>query len=129
MAQIVLDIEEIAKLISGFVRENKRIAQVSTEDSLLKFKINTPGILPSVTVAMEFNEFRQGKAIFRLQANPLIKLIIEFFDLPATEWLQITASHIVVDVNRLIESKKPNIRISDIRQPDVGKFLIDVHIL
>lgn len=128
MAQIVISNEEFIKLISGFVPENQRISSVTAEDSKIKFKIKTPGILPSATVVLEFNRFSQNRAIFHLQANPLIKLIIEFFEMPGLDWLQINSSEISVDVNSVLRSKVSNLRVTDIRRPAPDQYLVDIEI-
>ena len=129
MAQIVLHNDELIKLISGFVSKNQRISEVSAERSKIKIKIKTPGILPSATIILEFDRFAQNKAFFRLQANPLIKLIIDFFEMPGLDWLHITASEISVDVNKVLKSKVSNLRITDIRQPAPDQYLVDLEIL
>ena len=128
MAQIVLSANELVKLMSAFAIDSGRVSEVKAEQSKIKFKIQTPGILPSVTVSIEFEEYVQGQAVFALEANPLVKLAIEMFDMPGMNWLKITSSQITVDVNALVQQKMPNMRVVNIQQPSPGQFLIEMQI-
>ncbi len=128
MAQVVLANNELVKLMANFIQLTDRISQISAEGSKIKFKIKTPGILPSVWVAIEFQEFYRGLAYFKLEANPLVKLIIEYFDVPDMEWLKIESSQISVDVNHVLKEREPNLSVTNIQQSAVGQFLVDLEI-
>ncbi len=127
MAQIVLSIQEVSTLISGMLQNETRILAVTAENSAIKFNIQTPGILPSVSIAITFAEFKEGKAHFHLKANPLVQRIIERFKHPALRHLKIEPSKLIVDVDAMLKEKAPMVRIKDVQQPSPDKILVTLY--
>ncbi len=128
MAQIVFSADELVRLLSAYLVTTGRISEVKAEQSKIKFKIKTPGILPSVTVTLVFESFSQGIAHFALHAGSLVKLVTELFEMPDSDWVKITSSRISVDVNAMVRKKIPDISIMNIQQLSPGQFLVDIRI-
>ncbi|NOX88527.1 MAG: hypothetical protein GXO77_05840 [Calditrichaeota bacterium] len=124
MAQIILTLDEICRLLYSNIPFKDIISEISVKENKIQIVLKPTGIPASVPVLVSFADFSDGKIHLRVEANPLIKLFAGLLSSNLPSGIEIDLPDIFISVNDFLRKKMSGISVEDIKQDARGSMII-----
>lgn len=114
MAVINLTLDEILKIAESNVKLPKQIKDVQAEGDTIILTIDPGRFIPGFKTSIKYDSFNDGIVFFKIQANPLMKLLINFIDSNYNDKININQDVISLKLNFIISEHVKAVKVTKI---------------
>lgn len=114
MAVINLTLDEILRIAESNIEFPKQITDIRTEGDTIILSIDPGKFVPGFKTVLKYDSFKDGKIHFKVQANPLLKLLMNFIDSLGNDKIELNQDVVSISVNEQLSKRVKGIQVTDI---------------
>ena len=115
MAKITFTLNEIFQITKKNEILPKQIKSIYSENNNIKLKIKPVRFSPTLTINLEFQNYKNGVISLKLSSSFIAKQIKKYFKrLNEIDWIELYDSHILIFVNKIIQNYIIGIEIDNL---------------
>ena len=115
MAKITFTLNEIFQITKKNEILPKQIKSIYSENNNIKLKIKPVIFSPTLTINLEFENYKNGVISLKLSSSFIAKQIKKYFKrLNEIDWIELYDSHILIFVNKIIQNYIIGIEIDNL---------------